>query len=80
MEKERSMRFHAGLPEEFWAEAANHACYLINRSPSRAINFKCAEEVWSGKPVDYSNLRVFGCSAYAHIPKEERTKLEPKSL
>ena len=80
MEKERSMRFHAGLPEEFWAEAANHACYLINRSPSRAINFKCAEEVWSGKPVDYSNLRVFGCSAYAHIPKDERTKLEPKSL
>ncbi|CAL2237092.1 unnamed protein product [Prunus armeniaca] len=38
-----------------------------------------AEEVWSEKPVDYSKLRVFGCSAYAHIPSDERSKLKPKS-
>ena len=24
MEKERRMRFHAGLPESFWAESVNH--------------------------------------------------------
>ena len=80
MERERSMRFHAGLPDMFWAEAVNHACYLVNRSPSRVLDYKCAEEVWSRKPVDYSNLRVFGCSAYAHISSDERTKLKPKSL
>ena len=74
------MRFHAELPDMFWAEAVNHACYLVNRSPSRVLDYKCAEEVWSRKPVDYSDLRVFGCSAYAHIPSDERTKLKPKSL
>jgi hypothetical protein len=53
--------------------------WLINHR-LRVIDFKCAEEVWSGKPVDYSNLRVFSCSAYAHIPSDARTKLKPKSL
>lgn len=73
------MRFHAGLPNSFWAEAVNHASYLINKSPSTVLGFKNAEEVWSDKPVDYSKLRVFGCSAYAHIPSDERSKLKPKS-
>ncbi|KAM0993394.1 hypothetical protein ACFX2A_009186 [Malus domestica] len=57
----------------------NHASYLINRSPSTVLGFKNAEEVWSEKPMDYSKLRVFGCSAYAHIPNDERSKLKPKS-
>ena len=39
MERERSMQFHAGLPDMFWAEAVNHACYLVNRSPSRLQRF-----------------------------------------
>ena len=73
------MRFHAGLPNSFWAEAVNHASYLINRSPSTVLDFNSVEEVWSEKPVDYSKLRVFGCSAYAHIPSDERSKLKPKS-
>ncbi|CAL9005189.1 unnamed protein product, partial [Prunus brigantina] len=30
--------------------------------------------------IDYSNLKVFGCSAYALIPSDERSKLKPKSL
>jgi hypothetical protein len=29
--------------------------------------------------VDYSRLRVFGCSAYSFIPKENRSKLKPTS-
>ena len=27
----------------------------------------------------YAHLRVFGCEAYAHVPKELRQKLDPKS-
>lgn len=51
----------------FWAEAINTACYLVNRSPSTAIELKTPEEVWSGSPANYSNLRIFGCPAYAHV-------------
>src|SRR5436190_10643897 len=80
MEKERCMRLHAGLPKIFWAESVNYAAYLVNRSPSTLLNAKCVEEVWSGKDIDYSTLRVFGCKAYVHIPSDERNKLKPKSL
>jgi hypothetical protein len=63
------MLSNAGLWDKhgLWAEAANAASYLINRSPNSAIDFKIPEEVWIGKPVDYSNLRIFGCPAYAHV-------------
>ncbi|KAK3010705.1 hypothetical protein RJ639_012187 [Escallonia herrerae] len=48
-------------------------------SPASALNGGIPEEEWSGKPVNYSFLRVFGCITYAHIDKEERTKLDSKS-
>ena len=33
--------------------------------------------IWSGNPVDYSNLRIFGCPAYAHV---NDGKLAPRSI
>ena len=44
------------------------------------LDAKCAEEVWLGKDIDYSTLRVFGYKAYVHIPSNERNKLKAKSL
>ncbi|GJX93178.1 retrovirus-related pol polyprotein from transposon TNT 1-94 [Tanacetum coccineum] len=35
--------------------------------------------VWSGKDVSYHHLRVFGCKASVHIPKDERSKLDVKN-
>ena len=37
------------------------------------------EESWIGKKVNYSFLKTFGCEAFVHINKENRTKLEAKS-
>ena len=37
------------------------------------------EKVWTGKEVSYDHLRVFGCRAFVHIPKDERSKLDPKA-
>lgn len=75
--KARCMLSNAGLHRRFWAEAASTACYLINRSPSIAIDKKTPIEVWSGSPADYSELRVFGCTAYAHV---DNGKLEPRAV
>ena len=36
-------------------------------------------EAWTSKKVNYSFLRTFGCEAFVHIDKENRTKLEAKS-
>ena len=79
MEKERSMLSGTGLGQEFWAEAVETACYLVNRSPSSVLEDKTPHELWTGKKPSLSHLRVFGCDAYVHIPKEKRTKLDNKS-
>lgn len=80
MECERCMRIHAGLPEALWVKVVNHASYLVNRSPSKYLDFNCTEEVWYNKSIEYTNIKVFRCNAYALIPNDERTKLKPKSL
>ena len=77
LERVRCMLVGASLPKVFWAEAVMTAGYLINRCPSTALGMKTPEEVWSGRPADYERLRVFGCSAYAHIRQD---KLEPRAL
>ena len=41
-------------------DAVNIAAYLINRGPSVPMEFRLPEEVWSGKEVKFSHLKVFG--------------------
>ncbi|KAL0284885.1 UNVERIFIED_CONTAM: Retrovirus-related Pol polyprotein from transposon TNT 1-94 [Sesamum calycinum] len=78
-ERARCLRLNAGLPKSFWAEAVSMACYLINRSPRTSLGGKVAEEVWTGNQINFDRLRIFGCSAYVHVPSDERSKLDPKS-
>ena len=54
----------------------NTAAYLINKSPSIALDFRVPEEVWTRVAPDYNHLRFFGCVAYAHI---NQGKLEPRA-
>ncbi|KAK2977018.1 hypothetical protein RJ640_022284 [Escallonia rubra] len=79
MEQARCMRIHANLPLQLWAAAVDTTVYLINRSPASAFNGGIPEEEWSGKPINYSFLRVFRCIVYARIEKEEMKKLDSKS-
>ena len=44
-----------------------------------AIDCKITEEVWTGHSCDYSNLKIFGCEAYALTPKNQCSKLDPRS-
>ena len=75
----RSMLSESGLPKRFWAEALSTAIYLRNRSPTKAVIGMTPLESWSGKKPNVEHLRVFGCLCYAHIPKDERKKLDSKA-
>ena len=75
----RCLRLNVGLLKSFWAEAMSMACYLINRSPRASLGGKVAEEVWTGKPINLDNLKIFYFPAYVHISSDERSKLDPKS-
>ena len=78
-ERVRSIRLHAGLPKTFWANAISTAAYLINRELSISMEFRLPEEVWSGKGIKFSHLKVFGCVSYIHIDSDARSKLDAKS-
>lgn len=80
MESARSMMAHARLPNCFWAEAVSTAAYLRNRTATTAFEKMLTPyERWYGVKPNVSNLRVFGCMAYAHVPDSGRTKLDKKA-
>ena len=74
LEKAKCMCAHADLPKSLWAEAASTACYLYNRLPNAPLKCKSPYEVWYSRKPDLSNLRVFGCIAYALVPAAKRKK------
>ncbi|RDY10271.1 hypothetical protein CR513_05239, partial [Mucuna pruriens] len=79
IEKVRHMLFEARLPKHFWGEALYTAVHVINLSPTVALNTEVPDKIWFGKDVKYDHLRVFGCKAFVHVPKDERSKLDMKT-
>lgn len=78
VEKAKCLMFDANLPKLYWAEASNMAAYLINRSIS-AAHGKVPEEVFTGKRVNLSNLKLFGSEVMVHVSVEKRKKWDRKS-
>ena len=79
IEKARSMLSDAGLSHDYWAEVVNTTCYVVNRSSTSTLVDKTPYEAWDCKSPSLAHLRVFGCDAFVHIPKERRQKLDSKS-
>ena len=79
VESARSMLLDARLPHEFWAEATFTDVYIRNRCPTKAVSEMMPYEAWYGDKPKVEHLRVFGCDAYSHIPKDERSKFDSKA-
>ena len=80
MESARSMLSHAGLRNNFWAEAVATAAYVRNRSPISALSEDVPPyQKWYGHKPNLEHLKVFGCIAYAHVPDSQRQKLDKKA-
>ena len=78
MEMAKSMKKARHLPNEYWAEIVACVVYILNSSPSMSVKDKVPQEAWSNKKHNVSHLRVAGCIAYAHVPIENRKKLDNK--
>lgn len=78
MERVRAMLVDAGLPTNMWAEAAVTANVIRNRSPVSGRS-KTPWEMFYGTTPDVSWMRIFGATAYAHVPKQQRRKLDAHS-
>lgn len=78
MEAVRSMLIDANLPNTYWGEAVMTATYLQNKLPTRIMQMTPYES-WHNRKPNVNNLKVFGCRAFAHIPKQNRNKLQAKA-
>ena len=73
-----SVLIDSKLSHKFWAEALSIATYLRNQNPTKAIEGMTLHEAWTKEKPQVGHLYVFCCDAYAHIPKDERQKLDAK--
>ena len=63
----------SGQPHFLWGEAAHHAEWLKNCTPTKALDGKTPFEVAMGKKPDLSGLREWGCQVW--VRNQESTKL-----
>ena len=79
VEAVRAILVQSKLPPTFWVEALSTPVYLHNRSPTKSVANMTPFEASTGVKPDVKHLKSFGCIVYAHIPKDERKKLDPKA-
>ena len=79
VETVRSMISDSKLDKSCWGEAVSTATHLRNRSPTVVLDNKTPYEALFGTNPSLHHFRTFGCMCYAHISKEQRCKLDPKS-
>ncbi|RVW79276.1 Retrovirus-related Pol polyprotein from transposon TNT 1-94 [Vitis vinifera] len=81
LETARAILLGAHVPNHFWTDAVTTAVHLINRMPSRVLKFKTPLQALStviSLPIALMfPPRVFGCVAFVHLHKNQRTKLDP---
>ncbi|KAL6181286.1 hypothetical protein ACLB2K_047941 [Fragaria x ananassa] len=73
-ERERGMRLHTGLPDTFWKEAVNHACYLTighhQRSWTSSVQ-KSKKRVLSRYVINDDKIKPFNEVKTSEVKKKK---------
>lgn len=69
-----------GIDNKLWEEAVNTTMYILDHFPTKAIQDCTPYDAWFGKKPSIYHLRIFGSTQYVHIPKNNRKKLDEKSI
>ena len=81
LETARALLIGAHMPRSYWTDAIATAVHLINRMPSKLLNFKTPMQALSEHvPLPTVLMippRVCGCVAFVHLHKNQRIKLDP---
>ena|SRR5258708_4234974 len=69
------------LPPALWSQAIQHAVWIRNHTLTWSLNSKITPyQSYFGKIPSLATLHLFGCKAYAHVPKTNQTKLGECSI
>ena len=85
LEVARALMFTMNVPKYLWGDAILTATYLINRLPSRPINFETPLSILTKTYLQVSTsntlpLKTFGYTTFFHIHDHNRNKLDPRAL
>jgi hypothetical protein len=64
------------MPLKYWDEAFLVATYLINRTPTKLLNYDTPLFKLLGATPDYSSFRVFGCACWPNLRPYNSHKLQ----
>jgi Reverse transcriptase (RNA-dependent DNA polymerase)/GAG-pre-integrase domain/Integrase core domain/gag-polypeptide of LTR copia-type len=80
LETARALLLEKNVPQKFWDCAVTAAVYVINRMPTKANDYQTPIKALSSFCTIPSILnlppKIFGCVAYVHVPKTQRSKIE----
>jgi hypothetical protein len=68
------------MPLKYWDEAFLAAIYLINRTPTKVLNYESPIHRLLGAKPDYSHLHIFGCACWPNLRPYNFHKLQFRSI
>lgn len=71
---------HSHIPLQYWDDALDTACYLINRLPSSVNPSKSPFELLFKKSPGFTLLRVFGCQCWPYLRPYNTHKMSFRSF
>lgn len=80
LESARALMFHSQLPLKFWPYAILTATWLLNRTPTRVLQWKTPYSLLFKSEPDYTTLQPFGCLAYAVNLTPQRSKFHSRNF
>jgi hypothetical protein len=80
LEVTRCMMMSMNVPKHLWGQVVLTATYLINRMPSRVLDWKSPIEMLKGKSQDVIPLKTFGCVCFVQDNRPNVGKLDPKAV
>ena len=80
LEMSRSLRLQAGLPLKLWGDCVLTDVYIITRLPTEILKNCTPYEKLFKKKLDYSEMKAFGCLAFASNPSRKRDKFSMRGV
>jgi hypothetical protein len=78
-EMSRTMLNEHNLPQYFWAEGVNTACYVINRTIIRNTLNKTPYKLWKYRKPNIGYFKNFGCKCFVLNDRDNLGKFDAKS-
>ncbi|KAK4392694.1 Copia protein [Sesamum angolense] len=76
----RALLFQASLSIKFWGDAILMATYLINKTPTKILNWQTPFQKLYGRLPQYGHLRTFGSLYYATDITPHKSKFHSRAL